>query len=365
MDLRRVIPPSSLVRHLRALVLVAASMGACDRSAQTNVPESTRDSKVIEAVDATQVAPGERLLYLPEGDARGLLGREVTKDAQGHTVIAEARRPGCTAEVIDVPNAYAREYERALSDAAGLQANVRQIAELEGHYRRGLRLQLSIDNVRVLRANLVGDCGPDAIAEVNVGRGRRRIVAVNEGGGTVAVDLGALGGGEATGSSARSENEALSWETPQAWAVRTTRGDIGRATIEIAMPERVAPGQQFVPKLRIGKPLWIVVLYRDAEGHHGVLLPRGGHSVEQADGDLALPPLVPSNLPGHVEDRETLLVYGFTEEADYALFRPPAGAIATDQADAYAASLQARLRAAEIPPARWVFSDFTYLVAAP
>jgi len=338
--------------------------GACRPTAGSRTPSmGANESKVIATVDATQVAPGERLLYLPEGDARGLLGREVTQDANGHTVIAATRRPGCTATITEVPNAYTRDYDRALSDAAGLRAGVQQIAELEGHYERGLRIQLSISNALILRAELVGECGHNVITEVDVGTGERRIVAVAEGGGTVAVDFGVVSSAGASAARERSESEALRWDSAQAWAFRTTDGQVGRAQIAVEMPERLAPGSEFAPRLHVDQSLWLVVLYRDAEGHHGVLVPRGKHVEVLANGELTLPTLVAENLPGHSEDREALLVYGFTEHADYQLFRPPAGAIAPEQADAYAASLQARLVGGEIPRARWTMSEFTYLVA--
>ena len=77
-----------------------------------------------------------------------------------------------------------------------------------------------------------------------------------------------------------------------------------------------------------------------------------------------LPELVPSNRPGHTEDRETLLVYGFAHEADFSLFRPPAGAIDVTQTDAYVAQLQERLDGGEVPRQRWVSAEFTYVIRA-
>ena len=347
----------------RALSLLFAglALGGCKTDRATQTPEPTPGS-TTQTVSEAEVEPGEHLLYSPEGDASGLLGREVTRDADGHYVIASERRPGCRAEPTTVANGYHRDYRSELRDAAGVAASVRRIAELSAHYEGRLFLRLSVDNVHVLRADLTGDCGEQVITEVKVGTGSREIVHARGGGGEVTIDLGPAGGGTAGGERERSEQETLQWGEPQAWAFKLSAGNKGANDIRIVMPEILTAGTRFTARVEVAKALWLVVLYRDAAGHHGVLLPRGKHEVLAEGASLALPDMIPSNVEGHAEDRETLLVYGFTEEADYHQLKPPAGAISTEQTDAYAAELAARLDRGEIPRARWTSTEFTYLI---
>lgn len=57
-------------------------------------------------------------------------------------------------------------------------------------------------------------------------------------------------------------------------------------------------------------------------------------------------------------------MYGFTEEADFGSFKPPARAIDTAQADAYASELHERVDSGEIPKKRWTTAEFTYVIQA-
>lgn len=354
------------MRVLRALAIGSCCVVAsCEPKEPSTNPDDGTVSSTANTVDSTEVAPGERLMYLPEGDPQSLIGREVTRDAEGHIVIAGERKPGCTAKVQRVANEFSRDYESELRDVAGFEANVRRMVELQGNYESGLRLRLQVSNQHVLRGDLEGNCGASVIQEVSVGTGAREVVQVESGGGAVAVDLGPAGGGQASGQRSTGEREALSWDTPQAWAFKLTEGELGRALLEIVMPEELVAETEFQASVRVNAPLWLVVLYRDAEGHHGVLLPRGAGRASYAAGDeVELPKMVPSNLSGHDEDREMLLVYGFTEEADFALFKPPAGAIDAARADEYAARVKERLDGREIPRKRWTYAEFTYVIRA-
>ena len=268
-------------------------------------------SSTSQKVDRTQVAPGERLLYLPDGDPASLLGREVTTDAQGHTVVAAERKPGCTVAIQKIATSFERDYESELRNVAGFQATVQRMVELEGHYENGLRLRLRVDNDHVLRGEVSGDCGDHVITEVKVGTGSREVVQLERGGGSAKINGGPAGGAGVSGERSTSEQEVLAWDSPQAWAFALSSGNVGRAAVEIQMPESLVAGARFTPKITVNAPLWLVVLYRDAEGHHGVLAPRGGRSAVHASGaTVDLPALIPSNLPGHSEDRETFFYVG-------------------------------------------------------
>ena len=270
------------MRRLLFLATLAMPPG-CDRRPDAAGPDDV--ASTADTVGRTQVAPGERLLYLPEGDPESLLGREVTEDAEGHTVIAGERLPGCVATVRKVDTAFERDYESELRNLAGFEATVKRMVELEGHYESGLRLRLHVENAHVLRAELSGNCGDQVVAEVKVGTGSREVVQLKQGGGSVKVDGGPAGGGGASGERSATEADTLSWDTPQAWAFTLTDGNVGRASVEIRMPESLVAGQRFTPSVRVNEPLWLVVLYRDAQGHHGVLAPRSGASTILASGD--------------------------------------------------------------------------------
>ncbi len=349
-----------------SLLVVLVQLGACRPVAATADSSShARPPSTTERVASTEVAPGERLLYLPEGDPVGLLGRAVTRGTNGLLEIAAERAPGCTVAITTVENTFSRRYESDLRDVAGFDADIRRIAHLQARHERHLFLQLSVDNEKMLRADLDGNCGERVITEVKIGRGSREVVVGRQSGGSAAVDLGPVARAQGGAQRVIAEQESLSWDTAQAWAFKIADGNGGRADVEIRMPEVLTAGEHVQPRIEIGKAVWLVVLYRDARGDHDVLLPRGQHPVVFAAGrDLRLPEMIASNLPGHEEDRETLLVFAFTQEEDFRQFKPPAGHVDTVRVNEYVTRLRERLDRGEIPRSRWSSAEFTYVIRA-
>ena len=113
------------------------------------------------------------------------------------------------------------------------------------------------------------------------------------------------------------------------------------------------------------RAFWLVVLYRDANGDHDVILPRGQYKAYHAEGErVALPDMTSTNLEGETSTLETLVVYGFADEADFRRFVPPQGKITAAQANTYASDLQEALDNRAIPPARWSRAEFTFEILA-
>ncbi|HUT79073.1 MAG TPA: hypothetical protein VM285_15350 [Polyangia bacterium] len=133
------------------------------------------------------------------------------------------------------------------------------------------------------------------------------------------------------------------------------------------MPERLTPGTTFTPKIQVGKrALWLIVVYCDSAGICNVLLPssRVPEAAAPAGGSCDLWPIEAVAAADGGEARERLVVFGFPEEGDYRAFTPPAGALDTAEASAYAKELEARLMGGEIPARRWVKAEFRYVIEA-
>lgn len=349
---------------MRRLPLVALVLGACQPTTATKGPEPARN-RVAEHVGEAQLVPGERLLYLPEPAPAELLGREVLTDARGYMVFAPERRPGCTATPRAQENAYHQQYTRALDDVVGVHADVPRIGDLEAHYAGTLSLNLEIENATLIRADLEGNCGTQVVTAVRVGSGTREVLVDRHGGGRARINLGPLGDVEGRGERSRTESENLAWDQPQGWSIEIGDGNRGTDDIRVSMPEQVTANAPFQVEVNVGRELWLVVLYRDANGNHDVVLPRGQYKAYHAKGErVMLPDLTSTNLEGHDSDLETLVVYGFANELDFRRFSPPQGKVTHEQVNAYVTELQQALGAREIPPARWSKAEFTFEIVS-
>jgi hypothetical protein len=143
------------------------------------------------------------------------------------------------------------------------------------------------------------------------------------------------------------------------------RSNKGRITIQ--MPKKLTSGEQFRPAIKVDRRLWLIVLYRDAEGNHGVVFPSPKLPAYQVTpgNRVELPAMIVSTLPGHTTDSETLIVYGFGEEADFRRFAPTGGQLSTQQANAYATKLQRQLEnSAEISRTSWTSATAKYEIVA-
>jgi len=312
--------------------------------------------------------PGEHALYKPRGAPEQLLGLSVSEGADGQWVIAESREPGCEVVVKTVPMQWERHFVENVGRAAVFEVGRADVLGLQADYGKTLRIESEVANIRVVQADLRGPCGDEVIKTVYIGTGWREVQYQGQARGGAGINIegvpvNASGGGwDRVGG-------RLAWSQPQAWAFEIGSGQQDGADLRIEMPAEIAAGSTFTPEIDVERPVWLVVLYRDAEGNHGVVMPSPELPAYRAAAGtrVALPTFEAVNLPGHAEDHETLLVYGFVEEGDFKAFAPPAGALTIEQANAYAERLQQRLDdPTQIPRVRWTSTTFGYrIVAAP
>ena len=130
------------------------------------------------------------------------------------------------------------------------------------------------------------------------------------------------------------------------------------------MPETIAAGTQLTPTIETHAPLWLIILYQDANGDYGVILPAAGTQPFRAGaGDkIDLKKIEFNNLPGRTEDNERILVYGFHEKLDFHDYRPRDGRLTQQEANDYARTLELRLQ--NLPLVRWTTTEFGYTIKA-
>ncbi len=320
---------------------------------------------------ATHDLPGmpasEHALVQPRGSAEQLLGRPVFVGSDGQVVIADSRTPGCEVVTNEVPAQWRRHFSQELRQAGVLEAGRLDVAGLEARHGEALRVEAEVVNDRVLRADLRGPCGANVVKAVFVGSGWREVQFRRESSGrAVATFKGVtLAGG--AGSWERLGGR-LEWSQPQAWAFQIGSSPNYTDEIELQMPVELVSGSTFTPVATVRRSAWLIVLYRDADGNYGVVLPSSDAPEYRVEAGVRvlLPTLRATVLPGHRVDYETLVVYGFQEEGDFARFRPPPGVLNSEQATEYALGLRSRLEdPTQIPRARWASTEFGYRVVKP
>ena len=181
----------------------------------------------------------------------------------------------------------------------GIRAELPRIADLEAQYSGTLSLSLDIVNASLIRADLEGDCGEQVVTAIRVGTGSREVTVRKQGGAKARVDLGALGNVETGGGRDRGEAESLAWAQPQGWSIEIGEGNRGMDDIRISMPEQVTANVPFGVEVDVGRAFWLVVLYRDADGDHDVIAPRGQYKADHVEGKrVALPDMTSTDHEG-------------------------------------------------------------------
>lgn len=316
--------------------------------------------------DFDGLPPGMTALLQPRGEPERLLGLPV-EIVEGTPVIADARRPGCEVRPREVPTQSTSRYREELGRTAAFAAGWREVADLRVEFGKNLRVESEVTNTRELHADMSGTCGENVITRVLIGTGwREQWYDKGSGGAAKGEVQGARLGGE--GGDWHRIGGRFEWTEPQAWAFALGDGGTERVAIRIDMPDKLKSGERFKPKITVEQSMWLIVLYRDAEGNHGVVFPAPGLSAYRvaAGADIELPSMIASTLPGHDSDFETLIVYGFPEEGDFVQLAPPAGALSPQKANEYAVKLEQQLADPNvIPRARWLSTTFDYQVVAP
>lgn len=327
---------------------------ACDRQPPIERPDES---------ELDGLPPGMTALLNPRGEPERLLGLPV-EEVDGQVVIADARRPGCEVKPVVVPTQWRSRFREDIGRTAAFAAGWQEVVELRVDYGRSLRVESEVSNVQELRADLVGPCGANVITRVLVGTGWREVLYAKQLGGAGKIDVQYVRiGGE--GLSGHRIEGRFEWTEAQAWAFGLGDGASTSADITIDMPATLKSGQQFVPTIQVGRSLWLIVLYRDGEGNHGVVFPSPQLAAYQvtSGGTVELPAMIARTPPGQASAFETMIVYGFGEEGDFKQFAPPAGAISPEHANAYATDLERRLADPnQIPGSRWTSTTRGYKV---
>lgn len=339
-------------------VLVWAALGSCARKAPKSPDWSIGEVGVLDS--------DERLLFEPSGDPEGLLGRPVRVAADGSWEIEEHRAPGCEVTVRREPRSGQSRYFEDTTRVASLGLGRGEAVRLEAKYGKSAKVELEIDHTELLRADLTGTCGEKVITRVKVGTGSRRVVRERGGGAEVSVpSAGPTVGGEVAGK--RRVGASQEWAQPQAWAFAVGDGTTSADDLKVFMSPRVRVGERFAPEIEVRRDMWLIVLFKDVNGDHGVVLPdpdpQRGATVVKGGSRVVLPEFVAEALAGRESEtiKETLLVYGFSAEGDFKACRPPAGVLTAAEANAYAHELQnSRLRG--LPRSRWTSTSFGYLI---
>jgi hypothetical protein len=320
-----------------SLVVAASAWAGCDKNKHASEPP--------------ELDPGEHLLLTPRGDPEALLGRTVTESPEGGLLISDERPPGCEVAVRRVPESWHRNYQQDVGRAAHVGTGDTPIGSLQAQYGKSLRIEAEIDNVEVLHADLRG-CEGRVVSAVKVGTGKREIKAQEEAKADIKVKVKGVPVG-AGGGKWRNVARGHEWSVPQAWAfsVRET-ADPGQIRVDLVMPSKLRDGEQFSVRVLTSKQVWVVAGFVREDGTAGILVPRTQHPRPVITSGSGLDLTLQARLPAPEKpSREKFVVYAFSEEGDFDMFKPPQGELGEAEAAAYFAELPKRLEA--IPSRRW------------
>lgn len=344
---RDILRPTMIAsRCVLSLLALAAPLFGCHPQEMTEPPE---------------LDPGEHLLLTPRGDPEDLLGRTVEPDAAGGYVISDERPPGCEVTVKRVPERWRRAYKQDLGRVAHIGTGQTPIGDLTAQYGKNMRVDANIENVEVLQADLRG-CTGTVVSSVRVGTGSREIRVREE----AKIEGRVKAKGVPVGAGAgkwRAVDRALEWSDPQAWAFSVkeleTAGDL-RVDL-VLMPDRVLDGDTFSVRILAGRQVYLVMGFLTAQGTAGMLLPNGSQPVPTvtAGGNVELS--LQAKLPAaDVESRDKFVLYAFSEQGDFDMFKPPPGHLDSATVAKYFEELPARLE--KIPTRRWTKTEGFLLI---
>ncbi|HVJ13959.1 MAG TPA: DUF4384 domain-containing protein, partial [Polyangiaceae bacterium] len=309
------------------------------------------------------------LLLFPSTEPERLLARPVRLTEDGAWTIADARSPGCEVEVRTVPSKYRIRRRVKLESLTAFSGTFGELLGIEAGFGSATEADIDIENSAVLKADTRGDCDQVYVDQVFVGTGRRKLLAKADAAAKASLIVpGAPGAGVDSKSIVVDET---AWESPQAYAFtyREAGSDHGLA-LRVEMPTSIVEGQEVTLRIESDEAAYLVVYYRDAAGKGAVLWP--SHQEQSPMVRPGAPAFLPSASersagvrlqaalvePGQPA-RETLIVYGFRDQADYARVSPPPGASFEDGTHA-AAHLTAQMD--ELPLQRWTRSIVSYLI---
>jgi hypothetical protein len=310
------------------------------------------------------------LLLFPSDEPERLLARPVRLTEDGAWSIADARSPGCEVEVRRVPSKYRIRRRVKLESLTAFSGTFGELLGIEAGFGSATEADIDIENTLVLKADTRGDCDQVYVDQVFVGTGRRKLLAKADAAARASLIVpGAPGAGVDSKSVVVDET---AWGSPQGYAFtyREAGGDRG-LQLRVQMPTSVAEGQEVTLRIEADEPAYLVVFYRDAAGKGAVLWP--SHQEQSPMVRPGSPAFLPSEAergagmrlvaaladPGQAT-RETLIVYGFRDQADFSRVSPPPGASFEDGTHA-AAQLTAQMD--ELPLQRWSRRIVSYVIS--
>ena len=340
-------------------VLMAMSLGACTKQGFLTAPEA--DPEVAGKVGSFSTET--HFLLEPSADAEDLLGRAVHLSSKGAWTIADERAPGCQVRVKRSVAAYQKSYRIGLGDMTAMSGGYSEILKLEARYGRSVEAAMKISNVETLTADTEGPCGEVIVNSVRVGTGERRLLRKAEGNATGKLGRGPLQVG-ASREGATDVADEMTWSSPQAYAFTYKRAPQHKPLdLQVQAPERVTDGERIQLELRTNQDAYLVIFFLEESGAGLVLYPSPKVPVPKVDAKqgLLLPPsgseITASLRDPKVGARETLVVYAFTNLAEFDQFKPSAIGDGSD-AVTYAANLTKAL--ASVPISRWARATLTY-----
>lgn len=348
---------STLTARLGVLggsLAIAVGLLACDKAMTATPSLGEVTDELIE----------EHMLLRPTGDAEALLGRSVIPGPDGGWIVDDEPTPGCEVAVRRSSDDWERDVSQSSGKLAFLEVGQAQFGGLQLEYGKQLLIRAHVHNSETLTADLRGSCGDMVVKSVNVGTGSRSVFFNKELGGKIAGN--GTNTAQARGRAGKWErtNDTLTWNKPQAWAftVGTAGDETASIGLEVKMPTRIPDGGTYSLRIRAKRTAWLIVLYQEADGRAGLLLPtmRFPQHVVSANEELRMPAMEVSLRNPTAPANEKMVIYAFTNEADWERLKPPPGELSEVDAQNFADELEGRLRA--IPRKRWLKSTVSYVI---
>ncbi len=350
--------PARLLPLLAVIALGAAA--SCTKQGFLKAPEA--EPEVSDKIGSFSTET--HFLLEPSADAEDLLGRTVQLSSKGAWTIADERAPGCQVRVKRSVAEYEKSYRIGLGDMTAMSGGYSEILKLEARYGRSVEAAMKINNVETLTADIEGPCGDVIVNSVRVGTGERRLLRKAEGNATGALGRGPLQVG-ASREGATDVADEMSWSSPQAYAFTYKRAPKHKPLdLAVTAPESLTDGEQLDLEFTTNQDAYLVIFFLEESGAGAVLYPNSRVPVPQVKKDqpLALPTRDEQKIAAALRDpkvgaRETLVVYAFTNLAEFDQFKPSAIGDGSD-AVTYAANLTKAL--ASVPISRWARATLTY-----
>jgi hypothetical protein len=269
----------------------------------------------------------DHLLFQPRGNPSELLGRTVTRSADGKLTIADEVAPGCKVRPRSRPERWKRTYVENLKRVVAGGAEFGDVAKLQAKYGAEARVEVDIQNTERIDADIDGDCGERFISSVGVGTGARSVSTRTEAGGEGGVK--ALGmGAQAVANQDHDEATNFSWDEPEAWVFTVAAGGHGpRMDISAEMPTELVDGQTYHIAVKPNREAWLLVYYVEENGQPGKLLPNEENpTIAVAENERRVLPELQVGLNDPTRaTQEVMYVCGF-DSVDYVRdFAPPRG----------------------------------------